>query len=84
MAEIKFTANSGALVQKATTVNQIIKFDIPNFFATLQAQSTKKFAQKISKINQIIINKYSIFFNFINYFFIKKRGNFIIFFTFCK
>jgi hypothetical protein len=44
-ADITFTANSGALVQKAITVSQIIRLDIQNFLAILQAQSTKKFAQ---------------------------------------
>ena len=58
--ETKLTTNSGADVPNATTVSPITRDEIPNFFATLPAPSTKKSAHLIKSTNQITNKKYVI------------------------
>jgi hypothetical protein len=53
IAEIIFTINSGAEVQKATIVNQITIGGILNFIAIVEAHFTSKSAHSIRKKNQI-------------------------------
>jgi hypothetical protein len=55
-----FTTNSGADVQKATIVNQITIFEMRNFFATADDQSTSKSAHFTRSTNPITKRTYII------------------------
>ena len=55
-----FTTNSGAEVPKATIVDQITIFEMLNFFAIADDQSTSKSAHLINRKNPIINRIYII------------------------